>query len=92
MSVVGERAARAQEGIAEIESALERTQRALQAAERVDHAAAEAKRRGGKLFKLLLVLMLLGVAALAVRKVMSRDETTDGPRPSPGADDGPAVP
>jgi hypothetical protein len=92
MSMLGERAAKAQEGIAEIESALERTQRALQAAERVDHAAAEAKRRSGKVVKLLLVLVLLGIAGLAVKKVLAKDETSSGSRPPAGADDGPTVP
>jgi hypothetical protein len=73
MSRLGEQAAKAEAGIAGLETALERTQRALQAAERVDAAAGGARRRYGRFVKLVLVLTIIGVGVLIVRKLMAGD-------------------
>jgi hypothetical protein len=92
MSRLGEQAAKAEAGIAGLETALERTQRALQAAERVDAAAGGAKRRYGRFVKLVLVLTIVGVGVLIVRKLMAGDpgpvaaptpETVPRPDPLP---------
>lgn len=71
MSALGERAAKAQDNIADLEAALEKTQRVLQSAEKVDQAAASVSRRGRKLMKLLLVLTVVGVSVLVAKKLLS---------------------
>ncbi len=70
MSAVGAKAAQAQAGITDLETALERTQRALQSVEKVDQVAATAKRKGSKLVKLLLVVTVVGVTVLVAKKLM----------------------
>ncbi len=70
MSAVGERAVQAQAGIADLETALERTQKALQSVEKVDQAAAKAKRKGSKLVKLLLIATVVGVTVIIAKKLM----------------------
>jgi hypothetical protein len=71
MSAVGERAARAQHHIADLETALERTQHVLERAEQVDAVATAATRRGRKLLKLLLVALVVGGVVLMVRKALA---------------------
>lgn len=71
MSAVGERAAQAQQNIADLETALERTQKVLQGVEKVDASAAVAKRRGGTFVKVVLILTVLGVAVIVVKKVLA---------------------
>ena len=70
MSAVGEKAVQAQVGIADLETALEKTQKALKSVEKVDQAAAKAKRRGSKLVKLLLVATVVGVTVIVAKKLM----------------------
>ncbi len=70
MSAVGQRAAKAQAGIGDLESALEKTQRALQSVEKVDEAATAAKRKGSKLVKMLLIVTVVGVTVLVAKKLM----------------------
>ena len=70
MSAVGERASQASSGIADLETALGRTQSALDAVERVDLAASEAKRRSGRFVKLLLILTVIGISVLVAKKLM----------------------
>ena len=70
MSALGQRAVQAQDGIADLESALEKTQRALKTAENIDVAAATAKCRSGKFFKLVLILTVVGVAVIVAKKVL----------------------
>ena len=70
MSAVGEKAVQAQAGIADLESALEKTQRALHSVEKADVAAAAAKRKGSKIVKLLLIATVVGVTVLVARKLM----------------------
>jgi hypothetical protein len=60
------------------ESALERTERALLAAERVDRSA--HRRRGARPARLLLWVVAAAAVALAVRKVLA-----DGPTAGDGA-------
>lgn len=81
MSAVGERAAQASSGIADLEGALERTQSALDAVERVDLAAAEVKRRSRTWIKLLLIATVIGVTILVAKKLMG------GPSSPPGSPD-----
>lgn len=71
MSALGERAAKAQTGIADLESALEHTQKVLAAAEKVDAAATQARTRSRTLVKLLVAVTVIGVAVLVARKVMA---------------------
>jgi translation elongation factor EF-4 len=70
MSAVGEKAVQAQAGIADLETALEKTQKALSSVEKVDLAAAEAKRKGSKLIKLLLIATVVGVTVIVAKKLM----------------------
>jgi len=70
MSAVGEKAVQAQSGIADLESALEKTQRALHSVEKLDEVAHEATRRGSKVLKLLLAATVVGVTILVARKLM----------------------
>lgn len=70
MSAVGERAGQASAGISELETALGRTQSALEAVERVDLAAAEVKQRSGRFVKLLLIVTVIGIAVLVAKKLM----------------------
>ena len=78
MSALGQRAAQAQDGISELESALEKTQRALETAQKVDVVAAKAKRRSGKFFKLMLVLTLVGIAVVVAKKVLGGSSDPGG--------------
>lgn len=80
MSRLGSKAERAQAGVLQLESALERTEKALEAAQRVDEKVASARKGSRKLFKLVLLLTLVGVSVLVVRKLM----TSDTPPPSAG--------
>jgi hypothetical protein len=70
MSALGRRAAKAQDGIADLESALEKTQRALDTAQKVDGVATTAKRRSGKFFKLMLVLTVVGIVVVVAKKAL----------------------
>jgi hypothetical protein len=78
MSKLGEGAAQAEVGVHHLETVLERTEKALQAAERVDRAAAEAGRRSGKFLKMLLLLTVVGVAVMAARKLLAGSEAPAG--------------
>lgn len=66
MSAMGERATQARAGIEDLETALERTDRVLAAAEKADEVASG---RGRSVLKLLLVLTAIGVAVLVVKKL-----------------------
>lgn len=81
MSAVGERAAQASSGITDLETALERTQSALDAVERIDVAAGEAKRRSGWLVKLLLIITVIGITMLVAKKLMGSSGAPDGTDP-----------
>jgi len=70
MSAVGQRAAKAQAGIGDLESALGKTQKALQSVEKVDQVATAAKRKSSKLVKMLLILTVVGVTVLVAKKLM----------------------
>lgn len=78
MSALGERAAKAQDNIADLETALEKTQRVLQTAEKVDLAATAATSKGRKLLKLLLVMTVVGVSVLVAKKLLSGSSTPPG--------------
>ncbi len=78
MSALGHRAAQAQDGISELESALEKTQRALDTAQKVDLAATKAKRRSSKFFKLMLVLTLVGIAVVVAKKALGGSSEPSG--------------
>lgn len=70
MSAMGEKAAQASRNISDLETALEKTQRALKSVEKIDEAAGTARRRGSKLFRLLLVAGAVGVTVVVARKLM----------------------
>ena len=70
MSAVGTKAAQASAGIADLEGALEKTQKALKSVESIDQAAATARRRGSKLVKLLLIATVVGVTIVVAKKLM----------------------
>ena len=70
MSAVGQRAVQAQAGIGDLETALEKTQKALQSVERVDQVATAARRKSSKLIKMLLILTVVGVTVLVAKKLM----------------------
>lgn len=57
-------------GVADLESALERTRAALGSVETVEHAAVKATRTSSKLLKALLVASVVGIAVVAARKLM----------------------
>lgn len=78
MSALGQRAAKAQEGITELETALDRTQRALDTAQKVDQAAASAKRRSGKFFKVMLVLTIVGIVVVVAKKALGGNSAPSG--------------
>jgi len=78
MSALGQRAAQAQDGITELETALEKTQRALDTAQKVDAAAATAKRRSGKFFKLMLVLTIVGIVVVVAKKALGGSSAPSG--------------
>lgn len=81
MSAVGARAQQAQAGVADLETALEKTQKALQSVERADEVAGAAKRKGSKLVKLLLIATVVGVTIVVAKKLMG------GSGSGPGATD-----
>lgn len=70
MSKLAQRSAKAQENLEIIETALERTQQALRAAEVADLAATKVVRKSRKYFKLLLVLTVVGVVVLVAKKML----------------------
>ncbi|MDQ2678700.1 MAG: hypothetical protein M3Y51_08145 [Actinomycetota bacterium] len=78
MSALGHRASQAQDGISELESALEKTQRALDTAQKVDVAASKAKRRSGKFFKLMLLLTVVGIAVVVAKKALGGSSDPSG--------------
>ncbi len=79
MSAVGARAAQAQSGIADLESALEKTQKALSTVEKVDAVATAKKSR--KLLKMLLIVTVVGVAVIMAKKMMGGSSPQDGADP-----------
>lgn len=86
MSAVGAKAHQAQAGISDLETALEKTQKALQSVEKADQAAAAAKRKGSKLFKLLLIATVVGVTVVIAKKLMGGSGATPGATDPYGTD------
>ncbi len=86
MSKIAERSAKAQENIDTLENALERTQAALRAAEKADLTATAVTKKSRKLFKLVVILTVVGVAVLVVKKFVGGGSNPPG-NPDPyGAD------
>lgn len=83
MSKLGRQAAKAEAGVAHLESALEKTQKALHAAEVVDAKAAAAKKKSGKLVKVVLLLAVVGLGVVIARKLLGDSGSTPAPSPSP---------
>ena len=83
MSMLGRQAAKAEAGVAHLESALEKTQKALHAAERADAKAAVAKKKSGKLVKLVLLLTVVGVGIVVARKVLGGSSSAPASEPTP---------
>ena len=79
MSKARRKAEKMEAGAAQLESALERTQKALEAAEKVE--AAGGKRRSGRFFKFVLLATLVGVAIVVVRKAMGGGAGSSGYQP-----------
>ena len=86
MSALAQRAAKAQDGIADLESALEKTQRALDTAQKVDAVATKAKRRSGKFFKIVLVLTVLGIVVVVAKKALGGSSAPAGSSDPYGSD------
>lgn len=80
MSALGERAAKAQKDLADIEKALARTQTALHVVQNVDEVASEvasgATRRRRPILKILLILTIIGVVVVVVRKLAESQDTS----------------
>lgn len=83
MSAMGERATQARSGIGDLETALERTDKVLAAAEKADEVASGKSRT---FVKLLLALTVIGVTVLVVRKMMSGGSSEPEPYRSPSND------
>lgn len=83
MGRIAQRSARAQDNLEIIESALERTQSALKAAEKADLAVGKAAKKSGKVFKLLLLVSVVGVTVLVIRKLTAKDDAQPTPRHEP---------
>jgi flagellar biogenesis protein FliO len=83
MSAMGERATQARSGIGDLESALERTDKVLAAAEKADEVASG---KGRTFMKLLLVLTVIGVTVLVVRKLVGGGSSDPEPYRSQSGD------
>lgn len=81
MGRLAAKSVKAQENLELLESAIDRTQSALRAAERADLVATEAVAKSRRLLKLVLILTVVGVAALVAKKLLS------GPKAPPGNPD-----
>ena len=86
MSKIAERSVKAEENIDVLETALDRTQAALRAAEKADLAATAVKATSHKLVRLLIVLMVIGVVVVAVKKFTGGSSTPPG-NPDPYGSD-----
>jgi len=86
MSKIAERSVKAQENIDILETALDRTQAALRAAERADLAATAVKAKSHKFVKLLILLTVIGVAVVVVKKFTGASSTPPG-NPDPYGSD-----
>ncbi|HTO00161.1 MAG TPA: hypothetical protein VL068_05755 [Microthrixaceae bacterium] len=78
MGKVAERSVKAQENLEILETALDRTQSALRAAERADLVATKTVARSRQLLKLMLVLGVVGVVILVVKKLVGGSSTPPG--------------
>ena len=83
MSAMGERATQARSGIDDLETALERTDRVLAAAEKADQVASG---RGRTFMKLLLALTVIGVTVLVIRKLVGGGSSDPEPYRSQPSD------
>lgn len=70
MGKIAAKSAEAQHNLEIVETALERTQSALRAAEAADLAVEQVAKKSRKLLKILLVITLLGVIAFVLKKVV----------------------
>ena len=75
MSRVAQQSAKALETLETVESALERTQIALRAAESADLLAGAVAKNSRPILKVLLVLTVVGVAILVIKKLKSSSST-----------------
>jgi len=83
MSAMGERATQARSGIGDLETALERTDKVLAAAEKADEVASG---KGRTFLKLLLALTVIGVTVLVIRKLVEGGSPDPEPDRSPTDD------
>ena len=81
MSKLATKSAKVQQNIDTRESALDRTQQALKAAEKADLAAAAVTKKSRKFVKLVLLLTVIGVAVLAVKKFTGGSNPPGNPDP-----------
>lgn len=82
MGKIAKRSAKAQESLEIIESALEKTQSALHAAERADVAVGKVVKGSRKLIKLILIASVIGVAVLIAKKVLGGSGSAPAPVPT----------
>lgn len=74
MGRIATKSAEAQQNLQVVETALERTQSALRAAEAADLAAEKVVKKSRKLLKWLLVLTILGVIVFVLTKLLTDDD------------------
>lgn len=74
MGKIATRSAAVQHDLQLVETALERTQTALRAAEAADLAAEKVVKKSRKLLKVLLILTILGVIALVLKKLLTDED------------------
>ncbi|CAN5512177.1 hypothetical protein BH10ACT3_BH10ACT3_08220 [soil metagenome] len=86
MSKLAERSAKVQGNIDTLETALDRTQKALKAAEKADLAAAAVSKKSRKFLKLIVVLTVVGVAVLIAKKFIGGSSTPPGTPDPYGSD------
>ncbi|MGB6057720.1 MAG: hypothetical protein WBF71_05610 [Microthrixaceae bacterium] len=82
MGKLADRSVKAQENLEILESALDRTQSALRAAEKADLVTAKTVAKSRRILKLVLILSIIGVAVLVAKKVLGGSSTPPG-NPNP---------
>ncbi len=78
MGKLAERSVKAQENLDVLETAIDRTQSALRAAERADQVTTKAVAKSRRVFKLVLILTVVGVAVVVAKKLMGGPSTPSG--------------
>ncbi|MGB3411831.1 MAG: hypothetical protein WBA45_11605 [Microthrixaceae bacterium] len=78
MGKLADRSVKAQGNLEILESALDRTQGALRAAEKADLVAGKSIAKSRRFLKIILILGVVGVAVLVAKKVLGGSSTPPG--------------